>query len=255
VSTGAGDGVSVILPAYNEGRSITTAIDRYAECLPRFCDKFEILVVNDGSTDNTLAAAEEAALGRSYVRVLTNDKNLGQVASLLRGFSEARGSIITHNGVDLPFDPEETFAILELMRRGSDVVVVERTNRRAYGMLRKLVSWCNIVLVQLMLRSPFTDHNFVQAYRRRVLSSVTVESRGVSTVTTELIIKATALGFSVRSLKSAYKRRPAGESSITVAKIVGTARELFRLWLHLRKWRQSLAARLTYIDSLSGSVS
>ncbi|HXG08803.1 MAG TPA: glycosyltransferase family 2 protein [Gemmataceae bacterium] len=233
--------LSVILPAYNEGEAVAHAIERYAACLPGFCESFEIIVVNDGSTDDTGTIAARAAADRPYVRVLSNPRNLGQVASMLRGFAESRGRVLTHNGVDLPFAPEDTGKLLECLRQGADVVVAQRIHRRAYGVTRKVISWCNILLVKAMFRSPFTDHNFVQAYRREVLDAITVESAGVSTVTTELILKALRQGFHVRSLPADYQERRTGRSTVTLAKIARTMKELLKLWGIMRRPMPSLA--------------
>jgi hypothetical protein len=148
---------------------------------------------------------------------------------------ESQGQFVMHNGIDLPFDPGETHRVLSRLRDGADVVVVERTNRRAYGVLRAVVSWANVVAVRALLRSPIADHNFVQAYRRRVIESIDVESRGVSTVTTELILKAIASGFRVETIKAPYHARRRGASSVTLKKIVHSVIELLRLRTILRR--------------------
>jgi glycosyltransferase involved in cell wall biosynthesis len=227
--------LSVILPAYNEGAAVAKAVERYAAALPRFCRNFEIVVINDGSTDDTLLVARDAARDRPYVRVLNNETNLGQSRSLLRGFAEARGAAVMHNAMDLCFDPDDTGLVLDVLRQGADVVVVERKDRQAYGIVRKVISWGNILLTQALIGSPFTDHNFVQAFRRSVLEAIQVETTGVSTVTTELIVKAHRLGLNVRSLSAAYHARREGKSTITLGKILHTMRELRRLGAIMRR--------------------
>lgn len=235
--------LSVILPAYNEGAAVRSAVEQYIAALPDCCSKFEIIVVNDGSTDQTKAVAEQLAQEHAAVRIINQPVNRGQVACIRRGMDEARGRVVTHNGVDLPFQPRDTGRMLELFRNGADVVVVERTNRQAYGLVRTVISWCNIALVKLLFRTPFVDHNFVQGFRQSVLHAVPVESRGVSTVTPELILKALHSGFRVESMKADYAERSAGKSSITLKKIIHTTSELFQLWGIMRRWRtsQSLA--------------
>jgi glycosyltransferase involved in cell wall biosynthesis len=227
--------LSVILPAFNEGESVALAINEYVAGLDRLGIDYELLVINDGSSDDTLAVSQRAAAGKSQVRVLDNLKNVGQVATLQRGFAEARGRIITHNGIDLPFDPAGTAELLEPFRNGADVVVAQRRNRHAYGIVRKVISWGNIALVKAMFRTPFVDHNFVQAYRREVIDAIKVESSGVSTVTTELILKARAQGFQVRALEAEYHERRSGRSTITTGKVVRTVRELVKLWRIMRR--------------------
>ncbi len=228
--------LSVILTAFNEGPAVAGAVQAHVAALAECCPRFELIVVNDGSRDDTLEQARRAAAGDARVRVLSNEKNLGQVASILRGFREARGEVLMHNAVDMPFDPRDTPRVLDLMRRGADVVVVERSDRGAYGVVRKVVSWCNVALVKLLLGSPFTDHNFTQAYRRRVIEAVPVESRGVSTVTPELILKAYRQGFCVERIACPYAARRSGKSTVTLGKIVHTTAELFRLRRIMRRW-------------------
>lgn len=234
--------LSVVLPAYNEGTAVLRAVERYLEVLPQFCDDFEIIVIDDGSRDDTWRYTLQASVGRSQVRALRNEVNRGQVGTLLRGFAEAHGSIVTHNGIDLPLDPRDTLLMLQEMRSGAEVVVVERQDRQAYSLWRKLISWSHVTLVRKWLSSPFHDHNFVQCYHRDVLAAVPVESSGVSTVTTELILKAQAAGYEVRSIKANYDRRLSGTSSITIRKIVRTFQQLMLLRTILRRWRRNDAA-------------
>ncbi|MGA2034853.1 MAG: glycosyltransferase family 2 protein [Thermoguttaceae bacterium] len=234
--------VSVILPAYNEGKAVDAAIARYVPVLEACCADFELIVIDDGSTDNTLAVAQQAADRDRRVRVLYNERNLGQGASVLRGFGESRGEIVTHNGIDLSFAPESTPEILRRIREGADVVVVERTDRQAYAPVRKLISWCNILLVKVLFRSPFWDHNFAQFFRRSVLQAIAAETRGVSTVSTELILKSVAAGFRVQRISAPYERRATGKSTMTLRKIVHTTKELFRLWLVMHRKRTACPA-------------
>jgi glycosyltransferase involved in cell wall biosynthesis len=229
--------LSLVLPAYNEGSAIRRAVEKYLPVLAALCTDFEIIVIDDGSTDDTRLHAEAAARLHSSIRVLSNPTNCGQAATLCRGFREARGDVVTHNGVDLPFAPEDTCRLLECLGAGADVVLVERIHRQAYGMFRKLISWTNILFVRAMFRSPFNDHNFVQAYRRSVLHRIPIESRGVSTVTTELILKALALGLNVQALKIPYHPRNHGHSSITLVKILHTVLELLHLRIILTRWK------------------
>jgi glycosyltransferase involved in cell wall biosynthesis len=239
--------LSIILPAYNEGPAVVEAIEHYAACADHWGIASELLVIDDGSRDDTLCLAEAAARRHSGVRVLSNPTNLGQAATLLRGFRASRGQVTMHNGADLPFAPEDTPRVLACLRGGADVVVVQRTNRQAYGLFRKLTSWVNSALIKCLFGSPFQDHNFVQAYRRSVLDAIEVESRGVSTVTTELILKALGLGVNVRALEAQYQRRRHGQSTITLRKILQTVLELLRLYAIMRRWRREAPARTAVV--------
>src|SRR5262249_18424386 len=157
--------LTVILPGYNERAALAAAVDAYRASLTRNGIDFELLVIDDASTDGMGELADRLATCDSRLRVLHHERNQGQVACILHGFREARGCFLTHNGMDLPFHPNDTVTALALLREGADVVVVERRDRKSYGTVRKVLSWVNVFLLKAVFRSPFRDHNFVQFFR------------------------------------------------------------------------------------------
>ena len=227
---------SVVLPGYNEREGIQAAIDAYLDALPRCgVSDFEIIIIDDGSTDGTGALADQIAREQPRVRVFHHERNLGMMAAVLHGFRQAKGDVVTYNGVDIPFDPLDTGMALEKIREGADVVVIERTNRDCYGPARKVISWANILVLRGLFRTPFWDHNFVQFFRREALASLTVCSRGVSTFSAELIFRARRNGLRVEGRHAAYHERRTGQSTITARKVFHTAWETLRLWWLLRR--------------------
>jgi glycosyltransferase involved in cell wall biosynthesis len=220
-----------VLPAYNERAAVAATVGAYLRELPEAgITDFELILVDDGSSDGTGDAADEAARSDGRVRVVRHERNRGQVAAILTGFRAARGAVLTHNGFDRPFRPADTAGPLGMIRGGADVVVVERISRSAYGPVRWVMSKANVALLRLAFRSPFRDHNFVQFYRRAVLETVPVLSSGVSTVTPELILRAAAAGFVVRACPGEYHRRTTGASTVTARKVARTVSETARLW-------------------------
>lgn len=174
------------------------------------------------------------------LRVLRHPVNRGQVAALRTGFAAARGTVVTHNGIDLPFAPERTREALEPFAAGADVVVVERANRGGNGAWRVVVSWGNVLAWKLLFGSPFADHNFVQLFRREVLAALPVVSRGVNTVTAELLLRAYWAGYRVERLRAPYEERRTGKSSIRPRAVVRAVKEVVRLRLLLRR-REAVA--------------
>lgn len=234
--------LSVILPCYNERAALADAIAVYCrELTAAGVEDFELVVVNDASTDGTGELAEELARSEPRLRVFHHERNQGQSGGILTGFRAARGRVLTHNGIDLPFHPRDAARMLALVRDGADVVVVERANRQAYSLVRKVVSWTNVLLLRLLFGSPFRDHNFVQFYRREVIESLPVVSRGVSTVTAELLFRARRAGYRVEACPAEYHARTVGVSTVTPAKVLHAVTETFRLrWL---MWVGPSAAR------------
>ena len=156
--------LSVILPVYNEGPAVVQAIDRYAAALPRCCASYELIVIDDGSADDSHRLAVVAAEGRSWVRCCAT-RAIGARRRPCsagprggpRGCGDAqrRRSAVRSGRNGLPADLR------------SRVVTCWSWNAapgKLIGWWRKLISWCNRALVRWLLGSPFADHNFVQAF-------------------------------------------------------------------------------------------
>lgn len=222
--------LSIVLPGYNEHQSLAAAVDAHR----RACDVmgisgFEIIIVDDASTDGMDQVAAQLTAADPRVRVLTHTVNRGQVAAILTGLRAARGKIVTHNGVDLPFNPNDLSHVWPRLAAGADVVVVERLDRRAYGWGRKLLSWINVALLRLLFHTPVSDHNFVQFFRRETLVHLPLRSRGVSTVTAELVVRAFAAGYRVDRIAADYCARRAGRGSVTLWRAAAALTETLRL--------------------------
>jgi glycosyltransferase involved in cell wall biosynthesis len=118
--------LSIIVPVYNEVQTVLAVIDRLRAIdlpVPR-----EIVVVNDGSTDGTRQALDDAIRdGDAAVRVIHAERNAGKGASVRRGFQEARGTIIAIQDADLELDPQQLAAlVLPILRGDADVVYGSR---------------------------------------------------------------------------------------------------------------------------------
>lgn len=221
--------LSFVILAYNEGAGIRAALTRTVNTLRDNAIDFELVLVDDGSTDDTLERAEDVARLLPEIRIVRHSTNRGFPEALLTGHRAAQGDVILCDAADLCFDPSDTKAALARIEAGADVVVVERENRQAYGMVRKVMSETNGRLVRWLFGSPFTDHNFVQAYRRHVIEEIEVVTRGVSTVSTELILKARQRGFRIDSIRCPYHERSFGRSTISFGDVVHTVVELYKL--------------------------
>jgi glycosyltransferase involved in cell wall biosynthesis len=107
--------LSLVIPAYNEQENIPTLLQRVEASLSQTGKPFEVIIIDDGSTDQTPQMLDEAMKTRPWLRVLRMRKNAGQSAGFEAGFEAARGEVIATIDADLQNDPEEIPRLLPLL--------------------------------------------------------------------------------------------------------------------------------------------
>jgi glycosyltransferase involved in cell wall biosynthesis len=228
------------MPGYNEETNVERAVRRAATALEQTGLDFEILVINDGSTDRTGEIAEQLATENRRIRVLHNERNVNYGVSLRRGIEAARCDWILHDGMDLPLAPEEVGEISRLFD-DADVVVMRRLDLGAHPPWRKLTSRVNNLLLRVLFRPRAADLNFVQFYRRSWVQSVKLMSTSPAFVTPELILRAERSGRRVREVGAVFQRREAGRGHFGKPKdVLWTLQDMLRLRLRvwLRGWER-----------------
>ncbi len=122
--------LSLVMPALNEEENVERALRRSLDALGRLADDFEIIVIDDGSSDRTGEIAEALAAEEPRIRVLHNERNLNYGVSLVRGIRAARCEWIGHNGMDLPLAPEDLGEFTPYFG-AADVIAARRSPPRA----------------------------------------------------------------------------------------------------------------------------
>ncbi len=118
--------LSVVIPAYNEEERIGTSIEKILAYLDGAAQTFELLVVDDGSTDRTSEVVRQAAGGRPEVRVLSYDANRGKGHAVRYGILHARGDYVLFSDADLATPFEELEKLMAAVRQGVDVAIASR---------------------------------------------------------------------------------------------------------------------------------
>ena len=144
--------VSVIIPAYNEEQRIRRTVVAIEACMQETLDDFEILVVNDGSSDRTRDVVKSMEDGR--IKLLSYEKNRGKGGAVKFGVEHAAGDYIVFTDADLPYPPEKISEAVHLLKNGADLVLGKRVhveNGGKYPWYRTLMSkvfglWVKLVL-------------------------------------------------------------------------------------------------------------
>jgi glycosyltransferase involved in cell wall biosynthesis len=132
--------VSVVVPVFNEADNLSPLHAELSEVLGELGRPYELLFVDDGSTDGSVPALKRLADGDGHVRVILFRRNFGQTAALDAGFKEARGEWVVPLDADLQNDPHDIPAMLARAEEGFDVVKGWRRDRKDKAVTRKLPS-------------------------------------------------------------------------------------------------------------------
>ena len=165
--------VSIVIPAYNEETSLKVLLDELSYFLKNFSYNYEVVFVDDGSSDNSYNILKDAALQNPNYKVLRLRRNYGQSAALLAAIDNATGDVIVPLDADLQNDPNEIPKLLNLVSEGYDLVSGWRKNRQDRMIDRKIPSMIANKLISLVSGIRLHDYGCsLKAYKKDVLDGV-----------------------------------------------------------------------------------
>jgi len=162
--------LSIVIPVFNEEQSLLPLYNRLTEVLTAFGRSFEIIFVNDGSTDDSLNVLCALADRDRKVKIISLRRNFGQTAAMSAGFDHALGQTIVPMDADLQNDPIDIPLLVRTLDQGYDVASGWRKNRQDKEVLRKLVSRVANWLIRVMTGVNLHDSGCsLKAYRAEIL--------------------------------------------------------------------------------------
>ncbi|HEV2878229.1 MAG TPA: glycosyltransferase family 2 protein [Candidatus Eremiobacteraceae bacterium] len=181
------ESLSVFFPAYNEQDIIAKTVESASRAVSRFADDYEIIVVDDGSSDQTAIVVEDIARRDPHVRLVSHGVNRGYGAALRTGFASAQKELVFFSDADGQFDLQELVGLLGMLNRAP--VVLGYRIRRSDPLYRLFIAKVYNILIRMVfgLRVRDIDCAF-KLFRREVLQNVTLESDGAF-ISSELLIK------------------------------------------------------------------
>lgn len=153
--------LSLIIPAYNEGKQIFRNLQLVVEQTLPLADEIEVIVVNDGSSDNTLQEIEQAAAQDGRIRPVSYEQNQGKGNALRVGTAEATGEYIAFCDSDLDLEPKQLDRFIEIMQQeNADAVIGSKMHPDShvdYPPIRRVYSLCYYVFLKLLFRLDTKD--------------------------------------------------------------------------------------------------
>ena len=220
--------LSLILPAFNEEAGIAQAVAEADDALGQLGGTYEIIVVDDGSHDQTAAFVEQAMRARPCLRLVRHPLNRGYGAALRSGFEAARGQRIAFTDADCQFDLADLALLLPLTAQ-HPIAVGYRVDRQD-PWLRKFYSRGYNLLTRTLLGTTVRDIDCaLKVFRRDALAKILPETAGFF-VNTEMLTKARQLSLSIAEIGVRHRPRKRGVSKVSLTDIPRVLNSLLPFW-------------------------
>ena len=229
--------ISLVIPMYNEELNIEHAVAAGVEALTKYSDDYEIVIVDDASTDDSPRLAARLAEENPRIRVIRHERNRKLGATLRTGFAATTKDLVFYMDADMPFDPDVLNRAIRAMRlTGADMIAAYRHDRTMEGFKRGVYTVVYNWLIGFLFGWPHRDINFsFKLMKRKILQTIELKSEG-SLIDAELIVKAKNHGFSIQQIGIDYFPRVRGVSHLaSFGVVLKILRELVALYPEMRK--------------------
>lgn len=239
--------LSVVIPLLNEEENIPILYQELIEVLTTLEEKYEIVFVNDGSTDRSLELLRDIQGKDCHVVVVSLRKNFGQTAAMAAGFDYATGDVIITMDADLQNDPKDIPQLLDRIKAGNDVVTGWRYDRKDAFINRRLPS---IIANKIISKTTGVNlHDYgctLKAFRREVIKSVKLYGemhRFIPAI-------ASGMGIDFTEVKVNHRARRFGSSKYGISRTIRVILDLMTV-----KFLLSYSTRPIQVFGLMGVVS
>jgi glycosyltransferase involved in cell wall biosynthesis len=223
-------GLSIFFPAFNDSATIASLVIAAVQTARRLTPDFEVLVVNDGSSDATASVADELAGIYPQVRVIHHERNRGYGGALRSGFASATKEFIFYTDGDAQYDPREMAELWPRMREGVDLVngfKISRSDPLHRIVIGRVYHHAVKLLFGLRVRDVDCDFRLM---RRSIFDRVTLE-KASGVICLEMMKKIQDAGFGIEEVAVHHYHRAAGKSQFfNFRRIFRTAIDVLKLW-------------------------
>jgi glycosyltransferase involved in cell wall biosynthesis len=229
--------ISVFFPAYNDGGTIPSMVLTALMTLRQMTDDFEVIVVNDGSSDYTAEVLEELVSRYAELRVIHHGQNRGYGGALRTGFASASKDLIFYTDGDAQYDPRELTRLYAAWSDDVDLVngyKISRSDPLHRTIIGRIYHWTVKLAFGLGLRDVDCDFRLM---RRSIFDKIDLQSDS-GVICVELMKKVQDAGFRITEVPVHHYHRAYGKSQFfNYGRIWRTGKQLWALWWELR-WPQ-----------------
>ena len=223
--------LSVVVPLYNEEESLPHLVQQLTDALRPSGERFELVLVNDGSSDRTAEVLEQLSHEVPELVAVLLRKNYGQTAAMAAGFDVAQGDVIVSLDGDLQNDPADIPMLLAKLREGYDLVSGWRHQRQDAALQRKLPSRIANRLIGRVTGVKLHDYGCsLKAYRREVLSDMRLYGELHRFLPALAFIE----GARITEVKVNHRARQYGSSKYGIARTFRVLMDLLTVWFMKR---------------------
>jgi len=238
--------LSVIVPLYDENENIPVFYKRLKKTLVKLNLTYEIVIIDDGSTDNSLAVLKKIHQHDHSIKIISFRRNFGQTAALSAGFDYAQGDIIVTIDADLQNDPEDIPLLLDKINEGYDLVSGWRYKRKESFLKRRLPSKIANYLISYVSKVKLHDYGCtLKAYRKEVIEDLDLYGEMHRFIPALASIR----GMSFAEVKVNHSPRRKGKSKYGISRSINVLLDLFTV-----KFLLNFATRPMQVFGLIGLV-
>lgn len=218
---------SVVSPMYNEEANIASTVETIEKIMDGIGKPWELILVNDGSTDNTEEVAGRICREKDYAKLLSYTPNRGRGKGLRTGFAEAKGRLIITIESDLSWDASLMPEMLRMLEEGETDIVLASPYAKGGATegvppARLLISRLGNSILRFVVPGNFRMvTQMFRAYRREVIDSLELESDDKE-IHLEILSKALAVGYRAREIPAILRSRGTGKSKFKFGKTVAS---------------------------------
>lgn len=225
--------VSVFFPFWNEEANIQSVINKAVVVLEKIANEWEIIVVDDGSSDNTLAIAKELQKQNKRIQIISHIPNRGYGAALKEGFTHAKYDLVAFTDGDGQFDFSQITSLLSHINH-ADIVIGYRKKRHDHPfrhLLMNMLKVWDLVLFGFYFKD--IDCGF-KLFKRKALQKIMPFQSEGAMITTEILAKAKRAGLKIIEVEVLHYPRTAGDQSGgNLRVIIRAVKESMILWKNL----------------------